>query len=330
MKPQFTDELVSPVTGGPVEVHPIDAQHGRVREGLIVDLTCPELSWPVHNYIPRFIQCDGCTESFGFQWTRYRRTQLDRFNGTTISTDRFYRETGWTSLELRGQRVLDVGCGAGRYSQVMLDAGAKVYAMDSSAAVDACWENLGNHPDLIVVQADLHALPFAPSYFDKVFCYGVLHHTPDPQRAFRSLLPALRPGGEIFISVYAKYRGIVWSKAKYWWRPVTKRLSPQRIARLVEWYVPWWLPVDTVLRGVPLIGRFLSAVVPCWNYTGMFPLTSDQIREWAILDTFDALSARYDTPQKIGVVRSWLEGAGLNSIRIDTGGVGIIASGRKP
>ena len=322
--------LACPDTGHPLEIGSIQIEEdGEIQEGILSDCD-HNRTWPIHNFIPRFITGCDYTRSFGYQWARYRRTQLDRFNGTMLTRDRFQRETGWTVPELQKKRVLDAGCGAGRYSQVMLDAGARVCAVDSATAVDACWRNLGPHPNLLVVQADLHSLPFARSYFDKVFCYGVLHHTPDAERVFKSLLPALKSGGEIFVSVYAKYRGVVWSKSKYWWRPVAKRLPPALLARLVEWYVPRWLPVDTALRRIPWFGRFLSAIVPCWNYTGVFPLTSGQIRDWAILDTFDALSAWYDRPQKIAVVRSWFEDAGLEGIRVEPGGIGIIGSGRKP
>lgn len=79
-----------------------------------------------------------------------------------------------------------------------------------------------------------------------------------------------------------------------------------------------------------MFGRFLVSVIPCWNYTGFLPLTRDQVREWAILDTFDALSAHYDFPQTIEEVRSWFEEAGLDGIEVRYGGNGIVGNGRKP
>lgn len=180
---------------------------------------------------------------------------------------------------------------------------------------------------------DLYTNPFRRACFDRVFCYGVLQHTPDVRRAFMSLLPFLKPGGHLAIDVYARYTGlggISRCGAKYWWRPITKRLPTSLLTRIVEWYVPRWLPVDNFLQRIPKLGRFLVAIVPCWNYTGILPLTPEQIREWAILDTFDALSARYDSPQTVAGVGAWFEDAGLEDINVRPGGNGILANGRMP
>jgi SAM-dependent methyltransferase len=296
----------------------VDAEHG--------------YRWPIRNYVPCFVDDDGYAGSFGYQWNHYRRTQIDRFNGTSLSADRFYQGTGWDPTELKGQRILEVGCGAGRFTEVMLDAGAEVWATDVSTAVEACWENNGPHANLTVARADLHAGPFQREAFDRIFCFGVLQHTPDPQGAFRALLPFLRPGGHIAVDVYRKVNGlrdIDRYFAKYLWRPLTRRLPPASLRRFVEWYVPRWLPVDNVLRRVPKIGQFLVAVVPCWNYTGALPLTDTQIREWAILDTFDALSARFDLPQTLDQVESWLMEAGLKDVQVRPGGNGILGTARR-
>jgi hypothetical protein len=144
-----------------------------------------------------------------------------------------------------------------------------------------------------------------------------------------SLVPFLKPGGKIAIDVYGQTWWIYRWTAKYWYRPITKRMPRDLLRRIVEWYVPRWLPIDNLLRRVPKLGRFLVAIVPCWNYTGILPLTPIQIREWAILDTFDALSAWYDSPQTISEVRSWFEEAGLTEIDVRFGGNGILGNARK-
>jgi len=74
----------------------------------------------------------------------------------------------------------------------------------------------------------------------------------------------------------------------------------------------------------------VPAIVPCWNYTGTLPLTPEQIQSWAILDTFDALSPRYDAPQTEATLRAWCEEAGLEEIQIRAAGNGLIGNARKP
>src|SRR4030095_6671327 len=179
MQERFVENLRAPSSGNKLVLE--DAQveaDGEITHGRLVD-AISNTSYAIVGSIPRFVPNSSYTSSFGEQWNRYRRTQLDRFNGTTLSRDRFYSGTGWTRDELRGQKILEAGCGAGRFTEIMLEAGAEVYSIDYSTAVDACWANNGPHPSLFLSQADLYRLPFEEGSFDKIFCYGVLQHTPD-------------------------------------------------------------------------------------------------------------------------------------------------------
>lgn len=202
MKPKVLEHLRAPGSNSFLEIEQAQAEeNGEIKEGELLASESGE-QFPIRNFIPRFVPDDSYTASFGEQWNRYRRTQLDRFNGTTLSHDRFYSGTGWTPEDLKGKRILEVGCGAGRFTQIMLDAGAKLFSVDYRSAVEACWTNNGPHPNLFLAQADLYALPFAHGFFDKVFCYGVVQHTPDVKRAVMSLLPFAKPGGDIAIDIY--------------------------------------------------------------------------------------------------------------------------------
>jgi SAM-dependent methyltransferase len=330
MRSGIVDLLRAPDNGSRLEISRLaEQEQGEIKTGELIATDSGEV-YPIKNFIPRFVQDGSYTASFGEQWNRYRRTQLDRFNGTTLSRDRFFRDTKWTPEELRNQRILEIGCGAGRFTQVMLDAGAELFSLDYSSAVDACWTNNGPHPKLTLLEADLYRMPFAPASFDKVFCYGVIQHTPDVKRAFMNLVPFLRPGGKIAVDVYAKTPWITRWTAKYWYRPLTKRLPRELLRKIVEWYVPRWLPIDNKLQSVRVLRYVVPALVPCWNYTGMLPLSDEQIREWAILDTFDALSPIYDSPQTVSTVRDWFAEAGLQDIDVRPGGNGILGNGRMP
>jgi SAM-dependent methyltransferase len=246
--------------------------------------------------------------------------------GKPLSRDRLFKGTGWPE-RLDGERVLEIGCGAGRFTEVLLETGAEVWAVDASSAVDAARANLGEHERLHLLQADLFDLPFAPGSFDRVLCYGVLQHTPDPRRAF---LTVCEFADVIAADVYRRQPYIDRWSAKTLWRPLTRRLPRSTLRRIVEWYVPRWLRVDTRLARIPKLGRFLTAAVPCWNYTGLLPLDPQELRAWAVLDTFDALSPRYDWPQTIEAVRSWVDDAGLADADVRYGGNGIEVVGRRP
>jgi len=77
--------------------------------------------------------------------------------------------------------------------------------MDLSLAVEACYQNLFHRGNVMVVQADIFNSPFELESFDVIVSIGVLHHTPDPRLAFRSLVGLLKPGGLIGIWVYHAY-----------------------------------------------------------------------------------------------------------------------------
>ena len=271
--------------------------------------------YPVVRGVPRFVSAENYATNFGIQWNRYRRTQLDSHSGVSLSRDRFFRSTGWTPDELTDRWVLDVGCGAGRFAEIALSCGANVVALDYSSAVDACRANLGANPRLHVVQGDVYALPFAPGSFDFVYCLGVLQHTPDVEAAFRALPRQLRPGGKLAVDVYPRLWRNVFS-GKYWVRPVTRRIPAPRLLGLVESSVPVLLPVSRALGRVPFIGRKLRQVIPVSNYEGIHPLSESQIREWAVMDTFDMLAPAHDHPQTADTLRDWFESERLRDVEV--------------
>lgn len=229
---------------------------------------------------------------------------------------------------MAGRRVLDVGCGAGRFAEFALGAGAIVVALDYSGAVDACYENLRHHPNLHVLQADIDALPFAPATFDFVYSLGVLQHTPDVANAFAALPRMVVGGGQICVDYYKK--GLkTYLLPKYWLRPVTKRLPTTRLFAILERLVPLLLPASRGLGRIPVLGRALRRIVPVANYEGIYPLTETQLRGWALLDTFDWFAPAYDHPQTAVTARLWMEKAGLEGIEVVMAGH-LVARGVKP
>ncbi|MCP3671480.1 MAG: methyltransferase domain-containing protein, partial [Gammaproteobacteria bacterium] len=184
--------------------------------------------YPIRDYIPRFVAEDNYANNFGMQWNKFGQTQLDSYSGHPISTDRFWRATGWSSEDIAGKWMLDAGCGAGRFAEVALNAGAKVVALDYSSAVDACYRNLKQHPNFHVVQGDIYNLPFAMDFFPFVYSLGVLQHTPDVANAFAALPPVVTKGGRICVDFYWKrVRSML--HARYVFRPITKHIPQQKL-----------------------------------------------------------------------------------------------------
>lgn len=274
-------------------------------------------TYPIIRSIPRFVPESNYTNSFGIEWNLYRTTQLDCYNGTTISHDRFFCETGWSAEELTGKLVLDAGCGAGRFSDICLRAGAEVIAVDMSDAVDACWQNLSNEPRIHVIQSDLFHPPFRNCIFDFVFSLGVIQHTPDPDILIHILSSLLKPRGKIALWIYEKRLQSLLTP-KYLLRPITTRMPQQTLLKVINVLVPIMLPLSYFCRMIPLIGRYIQKLVPVANYRGIYPLNNTQILEWALLDTYDWFSPTYDQPMTFTEVVKALSAGNINQIQRTT------------
>jgi uncharacterized protein YbaR (Trm112 family) len=122
VKESLLSRLRCPACRGRLSLQDGHWEEGEIKEGRLACGDCSE-TYPVRNYIPRFVGDDDYAVGFGFQWNRHARTQVDKFNGTSISRDRFFAHTRWQSDELAGRQILEAGCGAGRFTQIMLDAG---------------------------------------------------------------------------------------------------------------------------------------------------------------------------------------------------------------
>ncbi|MDX6474670.1 MAG: hypothetical protein QOH95_181, partial [Gaiellaceae bacterium] len=257
----------------------------------------------------------------------YRLTQLDSHTGTTISHDRARRCLGnklWESLA--GLHVLECGCGAGRFTEVLLERGARVTSVDLSEAVDANAATFPPGPSHRVAQADILRLPFQPRSYDVVFCLGVVQHTPDPEQTIASLYEHVRPGGWLVFDHYSR-RLQWWLSTAPLFRAYLKRLSPDRGLAATERLVDTLLPLHRRAGALAPLVRRLS---PVQTYFGRLPLDDTAQREWALLDTHDALRDWYKHFRTGEQIERTLSSLGLVDIQTGLGGNGIEARGRRP
>ncbi|MBA3013390.1 MAG: methyltransferase domain-containing protein [Proteobacteria bacterium] len=321
MKPALLARLRCPQSGQPLMLEPLKTAvslgagtEDYINSGWLVSED-GQRRYPIRNGVPRFVPESNYADNFGLQWNHFSKTQLDSHSGHTISAERFWKATAWRSAEMKDRWVLDVGCGSGRFAEIALSSGAQVVALDYSSAVDACYANLRHHPNLHVVQGDIYALPFVPESFTFLYSLGVLQHTPDVAKAFAALPPMVAGGGRLCVDYYEKS-----FKSRllpyYWLRPLTRRMDKPQMFALLKRLVPLLLPVSRALGRIPVAGKLLKRLVPVANYEGLLPLSEVQLREWALLDTFDWLSPTYDNPQNAATVRMWLEQAGLKEIEV--------------
>jgi len=274
--------------------------------------------FPLVHGVYRFVDAEDYAASFGWQWQRYSTTQLDTLG--TGSDEDFRKRTAIDPRELQGKLVLDVGCGMGRFAEVATRWGAEVVGIDLSDACEVAAQNLGGR-DFVPLQADALKLPFAPESFDYIYSIGVLHHTPDCERAFKSLPRYLKPGGTIAVWLYSGYNK--WYRFSDFYRKFTRRMPPRLLHSMLRIAVPLFYSIDRVLRAIPLIGRRLAGLVHC-----LFPVNLNPDPRLRLLDTFDWYSPEYQSKHTYEEVFRWFESCGLEGLTV--GELTLSVRGRKP
>jgi len=327
MQPALIDLLACPRCHGRLQCRVSStAADGGVLTGHL-DCTQCRHSFPVIRGIPRFVPSENYGASFGCQWNRFRREQIDACNGTRLSEHRWWTETAWDRDWLNGKWILDAGCGAGRFLDIVSRTeGCEVVGVDISNAVDAARETLTRRPNVHLIQASILQLPFRPGAFDGVYCIGVIQHTPDPASAIESVAGMVRPGGRLALTMYERRR-FTRLYSKSWFRPMTRRMRPERLLTLISAAMPLAFAVTEVLFRLPVVGRLFQFVIPIANYVNIKEMSLRQRYQWAILDTFDMLSPAYDSPQREPEVAELLKKSGIGEIsRLSNPGLNLVGT----
>jgi SAM-dependent methyltransferase len=298
----LADLLVCPAHGGTLTA---DGDSMLCREGH---------AFPIVGGIPRFTPSSSYVDNFGFEWSTFPSLQLDD-ESSRESEESFGLRTGLGPEDVRGQLILDAGCGMGRFTHVVARWGGKAIGVDMSRAVEAAAENLAGFDDVAIAQADLRKLPFAPATFDLVFSLGVLHHTPNTFQSLSRIATLVKPGGVLAIWVYSSR--LRWTLAGgEILRPLTRRMDAEKLLRTVRTVAP---RAYTIKQRLPKLAPFVDLALPT---------SSHPHPEWRILDTFDWYSPRYQWKHSYPEVEGWFRRLGFE--RIERQRFPVSVRGRRP
>lgn len=281
--------------------------------------------FPIVNGIPRFVSKDNYASAFGLQWKSFAKTQLDSFSGTTITRDRFERCLGSPIASLKGKDVLEVGCGAGRFTELILEGDANLHSVDLSVAVDVNRENMGVRPNHSIAQANVYGLPFPKNAFDVVICLGVIQHTPSSEKTIQALWEVLKPGGLLVIDHY------VWRIGYYTtltplFRAWLKEMKAEKSQKIVNGLVDFFFPIEWKFRNNRFLTKIIKRISPIIMYYNELPEQDKQFHyELSKLDTYDQLTDYY----KYLITRNGffkiLKGLNGQNIWLNEGGNGLEA-----
>lgn len=251
-------------------------------------LRCPpcDRSFLLIDGIPRFVE-EQHLASFGLQWNKYEVAHDDEDQAT------FQAKTGLRLDELVGLRVLDAGCGGGRYCKVAGEAGATVVGADHTAAVNKAARLCAQLSNVEFVQADLKQLPLQPASFDFVFSIGVMHHDADTRAVFDAVAKLVKPGGRFAVWLYRRNQ---------WWQEIINHALRRRSTRMPPERLERYCRCGAWLGGLPIVGKTLNKVVNFSNHPN---------RENRICDTFDWYAPQYQYHHTVAELRSWFDDAGF-------------------
>jgi SAM-dependent methyltransferase len=297
------------VSSGPTSTED-DIQEGTLRCG-----ACGEET-PIRDGIPRFVPREEYASAFGIEWTTWPRAQLDSATGLDESRTKLQDAFTFPLSYLRGKTVLDVGCGTGRFSEIALAEGAEVVCVDMTRAIDVARDNLRRFPQAHFVQADIFSLPLRPR-FDVVFSLGVLHHTPNPHRAFLEVARLVRAAGVLSVRLYASYNKAYINVTQFY-RRFTTRLKPSVLFSLCHIAVPLYY-----VAKIPALGPFVTRI--------LVPVSvNPPTHAWRVCNTFDLYSPQYSFFFTHAEVNDWFLEAGFERVRVVDPEGGVCFEGWRP
>lgn len=251
--------------------------------------------------------------AFGKNWESYARLVTDTQVEQAIMSLR--RLLGG---DLKGKRLVDLGCGSGLHSLAALRLGAdEVVALDiDPASIATTRQLLEKHAAGARWSAQETSVfdlgPDRIGRFDVVYSWGVLHHTGDLRRALRVAAALVAPGGQFIFALYYRTRWCwFWKREKRWYSSA----SPIAQARVRAIYVGLFRMLYP-LKGAGSFGDFVANYVRRrgmdyyhdvhdwlggWPYESISAAETDQLMQPLGMRKIRVFEAKRKTPGLFGV-----------------------------
>lgn len=254
---------------------------------------------------------------FGDEWSRFDQATLDPKERQRLF-DEYFSIFPWSRLP-ENAVGMDVGCGSGRWADLVAPRVGTLHCVDASGdALAVARRNLAAHANVHLHNASVAALPVPDGSLDFAYSLGVLHHVPDTQEAIASCARKLKPGAPLLLYLYYAFDNrpgwfrMLWRASDVGRRAISRLphgpryVASQAIAAGVYW------PLARSARLLERTGMNVSNL-PLSAYRD---LTFYTMRT----DALDRFGTRLEQRFTRRQIESMMTAAGLTDVRFRDGG----------
>lgn len=334
--------LPYPVIGGIPRLLPNSfVRHPRFAENFASELKSVLYRRDPPHDVRRFEQLHALTaRAFGYEWNTYKTTSEEEdaltFYWLTGADSAIYEKiplsdvfTYYPTTEevgridpsaIAGRRVLEVGCGMGKYLRIVSEDAAEVIGMDLSDSLHRARDVTSHRRNVHLVQGDILNPPLKRQSIDFVYSVGVLHHTPDCHRAFLRSAELVAPKGVLSVWLYpldptpGKYAEWVHWIQDDFLRPITCRMPLWALRRFCAGLGRLTFVRDKYVERYRQTGsRWALRVAMA---AGAVAVGKHHDPEIAAFLNFDWYSPQYRSYHTEDQLRGWYQEAGFRDVRI--------------
>lgn len=231
-------------------------------------------------------------EDFGSQWSIHG--DLPEGHWTSDAMFRDHWGSSFDPNQITGKRVAEVGSGSGRVLRMISRYDPEcIFGIEPSNGINLLHLKL---PDFKGKLRLIHARAdeFKIEECDFLFCFGVLHHIPEPKKALRNMAKALKPDGKLLVWVYGYEGNQIYVLLQSLLRPLL-RLLPDKVLELFailarELVILYFQIGSLVLkRGFPLQSYLKSVFMEC----------DRQSQKFIIFDQINPIYSKYYRKEEI-------------------------------
>jgi SAM-dependent methyltransferase len=250
-------------------------------------------------------------KGFGDEWTRFDQSQLPPEEREGLFR-RYFTIFPWHLLP-RSAVGFDMGCGSGRWAQLVAPRVGRLHCVDASeAAINVAKTNLHDVVNCEFHVASVDRLPFANDSMDFGYSLGVLHHVPDTEAGLKACVEKLKQGAPFLLYLYYAFDNrpmwfrLLWRGSNVLRKTVSR--SPMwlrhRFCQLIAMFV--YFPLARLSLALEGVGVDV-ALIPLSGYRRLSFYTMQT-------DALDRFGTRLEQRFTLKEIVEMMEGAGLDRI----------------